>query len=155
MISIRHILVATDFGETSTAAVQRAIQLSEAFQAQLDILHIVEEPFGYLGNIHGYLPEVDAFRATLNDAARAQLHQVMSPDEAERRKVHLALRTGTPYVEIVRYAKDQDVDLIVLGTHGRGSVRHMLLGSVAEKVVRYAHCAVLTTPHPSAEATGD
>ena len=155
MINIRHILVATDFGETSTAAVQRAIQLSEAFQAQLDILHIVEEPFGYLGNIHGYLPEVDAFRATLNDAARAQLHQVMSPDEAERRKVHLALRTGTPYVEIVRYAKDQDVDLIVLGTHGRGSVRHMLLGSVAEKVVRYAHCAVLTTPHPSAEATGD
>lgn len=155
MINIRHILVATDFGATSTAAVQRAIQLSEAFQAQLDILHIVEEPFGYLGNIHGYLPEVDAFRATLNDAARAQLNQVMSPDEAERRKVHLALRTGTPYVEIVRYAKDQDVDLIVLGTHGRGPVRHMLLGSVAEKVVRYAQCAVLTTPHPNAEATGD
>lgn len=155
MISIRHILVATDFGETSTAAVQRAIQLSEAFQAQLDVLHVVEEPYGYLGNIHGYLPEVDAFLATLNDAARTQLHQVMSPEEVERRKVHLALRTGTPYVEIVRYAKDQDVDLIVLGTHGRGSVRHMLLGSVAEKVVRYAHCAVLTTPHPSAEPAGN
>ncbi len=55
---------------------------------------------------------------------------------------------GGPYVEIVRYAKERDIDLIVMGTHGRGFVAHMLMGSVAEKVVRRAPCPVLTVRHP-------
>ena len=54
------------------------------------------------------------------------------------------LRTGSPFVEIVRYARDERIDLIVLGTHGRGPIAHMLLGSVAERVVRKAPCPVLT-----------
>ena len=149
MIKPRQILVATDFSESSLAAVRQATELAEAFGARLDVLHVVEEPFGYLGGIHGYLPEVDAFREMLNNAARTQLHQVLKPEDVQRWQARLSLRTGTPYVEIVRFAKDEGVDLIVIGTHGRGPVWHMLLGSVAEKVVRYAHCPVLTVPSPA------
>ena len=58
---------------------------------------------------------------------------------------------GGPYVEIVRYAQERDIDLIVMGTHGRGFVAHMLMGSVAEKVVRKAPCPVLTVRHPEHE----
>jgi nucleotide-binding universal stress UspA family protein len=67
------------------------------------------------------------------------------PDAAQKgRKVVRAFRTGSPYVEIVTYASENDIDLIILGTHGRGAIAHMLLGSIAEKVVRKAPCPVLT-----------
>ena len=147
MISIQQILVATDFSETSETALRYATTLAEAFHARLDVLHVVEEPFGYVASTHGYIPEVDAFRETLNKAAREQLHNVLTPEEVQRWQARLSLRPGTPYVEIVRFAKDHAVDLIVLGTHGRGPVWHALLGSVAERVVRNAHCPVLTVRH--------
>jgi nucleotide-binding universal stress UspA family protein len=99
-----------------------------------------------MGEMHAYLPEVDAFRKSLNDAARTQLDKVLTTEEVARWHVSLQLRTGTPYVEIVRLAKDQGMDLIVVGTHGRGALSHMVLGSVAEKVVRNAACPVLTVP---------
>ena len=152
MIPIQQILVATDFSETSEAALRYATSLAEAFHARLDVLHIVEEPFGYVASTHGYIPEVDAFRETLNKAAREQLHNVLTPEEVQRWQARLSLRTGTPYVEIVRFAKDHAIDLIVLGTHGRGPVWHALLGSVAERVVRNAHCPVLTVPQHQQDA---
>lgn len=147
MTSIQHILVATDYSETSEAALRYATSLVEAFHARLEVLHVVEEPFGYVASSHGYIPELDAFRETLNKAAREQLSNLFTPEEVQRWQARLSLRTGTPYVEIVRFAKDHEVDLIVVGTHGRGPVRHALLGSVAERVVRNAHCPVLTVPH--------
>ena len=61
------------------------------------------------------------------------------------------VRQGPPFLEIVRYAQEANIDLIVLGTHGRGGLAHMLLGSVAEKVVRKAPCPVLTVRHPEHE----
>jgi universal stress protein A len=150
MINLQRVLVATDFSDSSIAAVRQAMELACAFHARFDVLHVVEEPYGYVGNFHGYLPEVDAFRETLNNAARSQLNAVLTADEIDRYRAQLHLRTGTPSVEIVRFAKDQAVDLIVIGTHGRGPVWHALLGSVAEKVVRHAHCAVLTVRTPNA-----
>ncbi len=148
MITIQRILVATDFSETSKVALQQATELASIFQARLDVLHVVEEPFGYVASTHGYLPEADAFLESLSNAARIQLHQVLTPEEIQQWQARLSLRTGTPYAEIVRYAKDHQIDLIVLGTHGRGPLSHMMLGSVAEKVVRYAACPVLTVRSP-------
>jgi nucleotide-binding universal stress UspA family protein len=58
------------------------------------------------------------------------------------------IRIGVPFLEIIRAAKEKDVDLIVLGTHGRSGLSHVLIGSVAEKVVHHAHCGVLTVKHP-------
>ncbi len=63
----------------------------------------------------------------------------------------LKTQVGSPHREIVRYATEHQVDLIVLGTHGRGPLGHMLLGSVAERVVRTAPCPVLTVRHPQRE----
>lgn len=151
MVKVQQILVATDFSDNSSSAVDLAKNLASALNARLDVVHVVEEPFGYVASTHGYIPEVDAFLQSLNDAARAQLHRVLTPEEIERWHSRLSLRVGTPYVEIVRIAKDHGADLIVLGTHGRGPLLHLLLGSVAEKVVRLAHCPVLTVPQSAAE----
>ena len=65
--------------------------------------------------------------------------------------MHAEVREGSPFYEIIRYAKEQDVDLIIMGTHGRGGLVHVLLGSVAEKVVRKSPCPVLTVRHPEHE----
>jgi len=58
---------------------------------------------------------------------------------------------GSPFVEIVRYARTHDIDLVIMGTHGRGPIAHMLMGSTAERVVRKAPCPVLTVKHPEHE----
>jgi nucleotide-binding universal stress UspA family protein len=80
----------------------------------------------------------------LKQEAERALDKVL-PDAAKSgRKVVRVLRLGNPYAEIVQYAEETETDLIVVGTHGRGAFAHLLLGSVAEKVVRKAHCPVLT-----------
>jgi nucleotide-binding universal stress UspA family protein len=76
---------------------------------------------------------------------------MMTPQQLGELKPELVLRPGTVHVEIVRYAKERDIDLIVMGTHGRGLVAHAVLGSVAERVVRYAPCPVLTVRNPQHE----
>jgi nucleotide-binding universal stress UspA family protein len=144
MAGIQKILVATDFSEASVAAVHQAAELAEIFGARITVMHVVEDPLGYTGQL--YLPEAEAVRKSLTDAARMQLDKVLTTEEVARWRGSLQLRTGTPYVEIVRLAEDHGVDLIVVGTHGRGALSHMLLGSVAEKVVRNATCPVLTVP---------
>jgi len=80
--------------------------------------------------------------------ARNRLHGVMTDAGRLRLRVELVMEQGSPFLEIIRYAKDHDIDLIVMGTHGRGPIAHMLMGSVAEKVVRRAPCPVLTVKHP-------
>ncbi|HUQ68179.1 MAG TPA: universal stress protein, partial [Planctomycetaceae bacterium] len=77
----------------------------------------------------------------------AALAKVPDPAWAAGRSVQRVIRIGAPYVEIVKYAAEQDVDVIVVGTHGRSGLTHLLLGSTAEKVVRKAPCPVLTV-HP-------
>ena len=139
MIALKKILVPHDFSETSEAAVRYAIALAHNFDAQLHLLHVsdrarfemaTEFPLGLDG--------------TLEDAIRERLMKILSPREQVEFKPIFEFRSGAPAGEIVRYAKDADVDLIVMGTHGRGLVAHMVLGSVAEKVVRTAPCPVLT-----------
>ena len=77
-----------------------------------------------------------------------RLRELLTESEVEALNAQFVLRRGFPFVEIVRYAKEADIDLVVLGTHGRGAVAHMLLGSVAERVVRKVGCPVLSVkPH--------
>jgi nucleotide-binding universal stress UspA family protein len=71
---------------------------------------------------------------------------LLTRDERERFAARLVSLTGAPFLEIVRYARREDIDLIVMGTHGRGAIAHLLVGSVAENVVRKAPCPVLTVP---------
>ena len=139
MIRMMKILVPTDFSEHSTKAVQYGAALAAKFGAELHLLHSLEAIPILGGEGSFYPPDSEAEREA---AAVKQLDDVKR-DISDDVKVVLQAKLGHPFVEIVRYAKDAGIDLIVIGTHGRGAIAHMLLGSVAERVVRKAPCPVL------------
>ena len=147
MIALKQILVPTDFSEPSENALRYGKALAEAFGAALHLLHVLEDPvvFGWEGY---YTPLVGE---DLERNVRGQLGKLLTDAEREGFRAQLATARGSPFVEVVRYARAQAIDLIVMGTHGRGPVAHLLLGSVAERVVRTAPCPVLTVRHPEHE----
>lgn len=138
MISLKKILVPTDFSESSEKAVRYASELASKFGATVHLLHIVENVPVMYGEGGYFTP--DTF-ADLEAAATKHLETVQCGDGLD---VTRHVLQGHPFVEIIRFARDKDVDLIVVGTHGRGAIAHLLLGSVAEKIVRKAPCPVLT-----------
>jgi len=139
MISINTILVPTDFSDHSDKAVQYGVELAQKFGASLHVIHAYETvPIAY--GEAGYVPVETP--AEVKQAATEHLNNMEIAGD-DGLSVHREVIEGHPFVEIVRYAKEKSADLIVLGTHGRGAIAHMLLGSVAEKVVRKAPCPVL------------
>ena len=146
MIALKRILVPTDFSETSEAAVKYGIALAKAFGGKLHLLHVSEKASNDMATEF----PLGLYEST-EDAVRERLLKILTPQEQTGLKPEFELRAGTPYFEIVRYAQDRNIDLIVMGTHGRGGVAHMVMGSVAEKVVRKAPCPVLTVRHPQHE----
>jgi nucleotide-binding universal stress UspA family protein len=151
MIVLTRILVPTDFSEPSQKALVYGRALAEKFGATLHLLHVVEEPFVHAWTSQGYLAALPSFREDLARAARTQLEEALPAGEREAMRATVDVRFGQPYHEIVGYAREKNVDLIVMGTHGRTHVAHLLIGSVAEKVVRAAPCPVLTVRHPEQE----
>jgi universal stress protein A len=142
MIAIKKILVPTDFSECSDAAVQYGRAMAETFGATLHRLHVVQDPYTQPWAAEAFPAPLGDMLAQWQAQARARLQELLP--EAARKDVMVAVQVGSPFQEIVRYAVEQAIDLIVIGTHGRGPIGHMLLGSVAEKVVRKAPCPVLT-----------
>jgi len=134
MTDVRNILAPTDFSETSDLAVRHAVDAARTYGARLYLLH-VPGPTGE--DFEADFP-VGRFETTV----RQRLAAFVSEDEIAALRPEYALRIGAPAEEIVRYAQDREIDLIVMGTHGRKGVAHMLLGSVAERVVRTAPCPV-------------
>lgn len=144
-IALTRILVPTDFSATSAAAVKYGVALAEAFGAQLHLLHVLEPPAPWLaGEIAMVSAPVD--EAELRRSAETELTGLLTRDEHARLRAVVATATGAPFAEIVRYAGREQIDLVVMGTHGRGAMAHLLIGSVAENVVRKAPCPVLTIP---------
>ncbi|MGQ0633325.1 MAG: universal stress protein [Planctomycetaceae bacterium] len=145
MIELRNILLPVDFSEPSLKATEYAVSLAHRFNAALHLLHVIEDPVVYLPMFESYpLPTREQFETYAQD----RLENWISEEDSEKIKTELVWRHGKPNLEIVAYAGDSRVDLIVIGTHGRGLAAHLLLGSVAEKVVRRAPCPVLTV-HPA------
>jgi nucleotide-binding universal stress UspA family protein len=165
MIALKRILVPTDFSDASEAAVKYGVALARAFNAKLYLLHValrhdLDVSAERQRVVDTFLSEMTAgvvplgLDESMQHAARELLGKILSKENEEELRVEYVLRAsglGGPYVEIVRYAQHCDIDLIVMGTHGRGFVAHMLMGSVAEKVVRRAPCPVLTVRHPEHE----
>jgi nucleotide-binding universal stress UspA family protein len=154
MIVLKRLLVPTDFSEPSAIALHYAKAFAQNFHASLHILHVIEEKtLAYGELISGALPPLDLphILEQIEKGVRDRLDQVLTEAERERFQAELVTVVGSPFLEIVRYAKAQDIDLIVMGTHGRGPVAHLLMGSVAERVVRKAPCPVLTVRHPEHE----
>jgi universal stress protein A len=135
MIALKRILVPHDFSETSAAAVTYAVALARHFGAELSFLHVGDRNYSETRDVS---PIHDALLAILSPSDRLELNPAFY------------VKTGFPAAEIVRFASDGDIDLIVMGTHGRGFIGHALMGSVAESVVRTAPCPVLTVRNPHA-----
>lgn len=142
MINLKRILVAVDFSEHSRIALRYGAELAESFDAELIACHVMEPlhhfsqvpPIGD-GVMPARIPELQV--SDVRTLAEKWL------DESNVSGSRILIKPGHPFAEIVRQARDEDVDLIVIGTHGHGAVAHMLLGSVAERVVRKAPCPVL------------
>ena len=144
MISLKKILLPTDFSEYSDSAREYACSFAEKFGAELHLLHVLQDLVAMAPEPGMAFPPPGDYMKELQTSAEEALAKrpgdVLPADAVVVRDV----RHGTPFLEIIRYAKEHDIDLIVMGTHGRSGLAHVLLGSVAEKVVRKAPCPVLT-----------
>jgi nucleotide-binding universal stress UspA family protein len=153
MITLKHVLVATDFSEPSEAALAYGRELARNFGATLTVVHIVDDILTRAYGIDGGMiigdPDVQRrYEANAREQAEALLG---TDDRIDLKATTVLLVSNSPAAAIVSYAREANVDLIVMGTHGRGGVAHLLMGSVSERVVRTAPCPVLTVRHPEHE----
>jgi nucleotide-binding universal stress UspA family protein len=139
------ILVPTDFSAPSDAALDSARLLAARFGASLHLLHVVDEVFanGAFG-LEGYAPESHDARTARFDEASRRLAAKLTPYDRTTLQGRTGVIFGTGARPIVDYAADNAFDLIVMGTHGRTGVAHLVMGSIAETVVRSAPCPVMT-----------
>ena len=149
MITLKQILVPTDFSETSEVAAKYARALAQAFGADLHLMHVLENPYASYDPL-SFTPPINFFEE-LEAQTRDRLMRLLADWEPVHPHVDVVTTRGSAFIEIIQYAKEHNIDLIVLGTHGRGPIAHMLMGSVAEKIVRKAPCPVLTVRHPQHE----
>lgn len=142
-MEIRQILAPTDFSEYSKEAVAYAFELAQKFGAKLLLLHVIEMP-AY--PVEGFVPPSigSTLIEDLERQAWADLAQVLPEAQTDKVAVTRQVVVGIPYRKIVDVAAAEKADLIVMATHGRTGLGHLLIGSVAERVVRTAPCPVLT-----------
>jgi nucleotide-binding universal stress UspA family protein len=151
MILLKKILVATDFGEASDSALNYGRDLARTYGAKLHVLHVAENLFARYRD-DGSMVVLPQMQTDVENAARKRLEGLVTDEDRTMLQaspvVITALRTAEAIVE---YATAHTVDIIVMGTHGRRALSHLLMGSVAERVVRMAPCPVLTVRHPEHE----
>lgn len=147
---IHSILCPIDFSHCSDAALQHASDLAAESDARLHLLHVVDESAAYCTEFTGmgYMPDMSQ---SIESESQHLLEAVAPTAEGVSFERHLLL--GTPAKAIVDYADQHQIGLIVMGSHGRTGVARLLMGSVAEAVVRAAGCPVLTVKQPTAEET--
>ncbi|HUL73245.1 MAG TPA: universal stress protein [Vicinamibacterales bacterium] len=153
MTPIRTILVPTDLSDPADAAWKFAQGLARSLKSRIHLLHVVSTPFLY----DAWGTEGAALRAAevlgaYEDAARKELARLVPRRGALRGRVVAATRTGLAVDQILDYIATHRIDLVVMGTHGRGVVGHLLLGSVAERVVQHSPVPVLTLHGASSSA---
>lgn len=142
-ISIKKILVPIDFSEASLISLRYSLNYAELFNAKLALIYVLEPvvypPDFSLGQIS--LPSVDL---EMDKRAKEELEKIAKAEIPANIEYSLIIKTGKPFVEIIETAKSEDIDLIIISTHGHTGVEHILFGSTAEKVVRKAPCPVLS-----------
>ncbi len=157
MVKIRRILVPIDFSEQSDAALKYAVDLASELGSSLLLLHAVE-PIYFAGAMYGQVYSGPIAMEQVRDAenALAKLVAKVEGRKVDRRKVEHrkvgatgVVASGVAHQEILKAADSKKVDLIVMGTQGRGGINRAIMGSVAEKIVRAAKCPVLTLRQPT------
>lgn len=151
MIDLHRILVPTDFSKFSVQALKYAAALAEKFGAELYLLHVVQDLAVFIPDMVTVAPPIVPSLEQMSTAVQAAFDRVIQENGLAKFTLHRSVCEGTPFYEIIRFAKETEIDLIVMGTHGHSGLAHMLLGSVTEKVVRKAPCPVLTVRHPEHE----
>jgi len=145
MIKLAKILYPTDFSELSLTALKYAKAFARQFNAEFHCLHVVDESHLYYGAFgpDGGVP-IGPDPGEMFESASREMTAFVDQhlNDVSNRVVKTV--SGRPFVEIVRYARGSQIDLIVIATHGRSGLRHVLIGSVAERVVRKSPCPVLT-----------
>lgn len=152
MVALKRILVATDFDEAAEVALEYGRELARTFGASLDVLHVADNVVARGLSGEGFLAAYPDLQHEVEQAAEQRLAERISDEDRTMLHARAVVRTSTsPALAIVEYAQAAGIDLIVMGTHGRGAMAHFLMGSVAERVVRMAPCPVLTLKHPEHE----
>jgi nucleotide-binding universal stress UspA family protein len=154
MIVLKNVLVATDFEGASGTAIDYGRDLARSYGATLHVLHVVEPVLARL-SAEVSIALVTELQTALDTTARERMKALITEDDRRTLDVVPAIVTATqPADAIVQYAKEHGIDLVVMGTHGRRGFTHMIMGSVAERVVRMAPCPVLTVRQPEREFIG-
>ncbi len=153
MIALKKILVATDFSEPSEAALAYGRELARSFGAALTVVHVVENMLTRSYGVDAGVMLIDPeLQRQVEAGARDEIERnLFEEDRKVLKATGVVLVSNTPAEAIVHFARERNIDLIVMGTHGRGGVAHLVMGSVSERVVRTAPCPVLTVRHPEHE----
>ncbi len=142
-MEIKKILFPTDFSEGALNALPYAVDLAKNYGAKLHMLHVVYD----IATASGlYVPHisVDEMYKELDASAQKELEKFGADKRMDLKDVEYTVIRGIPYEEILKFAEEKNIDLIVIGTHGRKGIDRVLFGSTAERVVRNASCPVLT-----------
>lgn len=144
MIKLKKILFPTDFSETSQEASRYALTFAREFKTKLYVLTVVNEKVFTEGLNLPRVISIEELEKEMTEESRKLLMTVYPAEEVEGVEVESVIRKGNPFLEIIRFAKEEDIDLIIIGTHGHSGFEHIIFGSTAEKVVRKAPCPVLS-----------
>ncbi|MCF7973929.1 MAG: universal stress protein [Phycisphaerae bacterium] len=151
MTTIKSILYPTDFSEHSQVAVPLAIDLAKRYDTELHCLHVVDtnhEFFMQSGIVAPMIAQPITGEALVAEAQKRMDDFVTQHLSEAGNSVRKSVIEGNPFEQIIRFVRDRQIGLLVMGTHGHSALASMLLGSVAEKVIRKAPCPVLSIRHP-------
>lgn len=147
-INLKRICVPIDFSGESRHALLYGRSLAKQFGSELHVLHVIQDLLPIVPEPGIAMLPTEEILQSLEDGAEKGIDLFAPESEDQGLKVYRELRHGNPSVEILQYAKDEEIDLIIMGRHGRSAFVHFLMGSVAEKVVRQSPCPVLTVRSP-------
>ena len=147
MIKLKRILFPTDFSDFSKYAASFAASFACDYGAKLHVLHVVETFLDFYETLSETMPgkELDS---RIMELANREIEASTTPEVFKELDIEINCVKGKPFLEIIRVANEQDIDMIVMGTHGRAALEAALMGSTAEKVVRKAQCPVFTVRKP-------
>jgi nucleotide-binding universal stress UspA family protein len=148
MVKIKKLLFPTDFSDFSNYAASFAVAFACDYDAKLHILHIVETQHDITDAAPSDTTTMEEIQIKAAELAADELKAASTPALLEKLDYDVACIKGKPFVEIVAFAKEREVDMIVMGTHGRSALMAAMMGSTAEKVVRKASCPVFTVRLP-------
>jgi nucleotide-binding universal stress UspA family protein len=145
--NIRKVLVPIDFSDYSKSALKYAVNFAKSFNAEMILIYVVE-PIIYPSDFSMGQIAIPTINMEMDKRAAEELEKLAKKEISKDLQVKTLVKTGKPFIEIIETASEEDIDIIIISTHGHSGVEHILFGSTAEKVVRKAPCPVLTLREP-------